>query len=142
MEIDKLLQKVVSVILTKLHQPGDATLTPLSQIMKKLTPELFNMQKRHQIRDMKDLSCCKDTDVLLLLTFFTNELCQEIWMQTGNFKSPRIIKVHQIYIQNIMGECLLGFHSITGCDTVSHFRGYGKKKSWKVFEKHSELLRN
>ena len=40
-----------------------------------------------------------------------------------------------------MRESLVGSHSITGCDMVSHFRGYGKKKSWKVFEKHSELLR-
>ena len=31
--------------------------------------------------------CCKDTDVLVLLTFFANELCREIWMQTGNYKS-------------------------------------------------------
>ena len=63
-------------------------------------------------------------------------------MQKGNFKSPMFIKVHQIYIQNIMREGSLGFHSITGCDMVSQFRGYGKKKSWNVFEKHSELLRN
>ena len=56
MEIEKLLQQVVSVILKKLHQPWDATLTPLCKIMKTLTPELFYMQKRHQIRDMKDLS--------------------------------------------------------------------------------------
>ena len=76
---------------------------------------------------MKDLS-----DVLVLLTFFANELRQEIWMQTGNFRSPKFINVHQIYIQNIMRESLLGFHSITGCDTVSHLRGYGKKKWWKV----------
>ena len=90
----EIVTEVISVILTKLHQPGDATLAPLCQIMKKLTPELFYMQKRHQIRDMKDLSCCKDTYVLLLLTFFANELCQEIWMQTGNFKSPKFFKVH------------------------------------------------
>ena len=63
-------------------------------------------------------------------------------MQKGNFKSFKFIKVHQIYIQNIMRESFLGFHSITGCDTVSHFSGYDKKKSWKVFEKHSEFLRN
>ena len=52
MEKEKVLQQVVSVILTKLHQPWNATLTPLSQIMKTLTPELFYMQKRHQIWDM------------------------------------------------------------------------------------------
>ena len=49
-------------------------------------------------------------------------------MQTGNFKSSKFIEVHQVYIQNIMRESFLGFHSITGCDTVSHFSGYGKKK--------------
>ena len=80
--------------------------------------------------------------MLVLLTYFANELCQEIWMQTGNIKSPTFIKVHQINIQNIIQESLLGCHSITGFDTVSHFRGYGKKKSKKVFEKHSELLKN
>ena len=50
--------------------------------------------------------CCKDTDVLVLLIYFANELCQEIWMQTGNIKSPKFNKMHQIYIQNIMGESL------------------------------------
>ena len=55
MEIEKLLQQVVSVILTKLNQPWDATLTPLSQIMKKLTPELFDAKEASDT-DMKDLS--------------------------------------------------------------------------------------
>ena len=41
-----------------------------------------------------------------------------------------------------MRESILGFHSITGSDMVSHFRGYGKKKLWKVIEKHLELLKN
>ena len=95
------------MILTNLHQLWDASLNPLSQIMKKLTRESFYMQKRHQIQDMKDLS-----DVLVLLTFFANELYQEIWMQTGNFKSPKFINVHQIYIQNIMRESLLGFQGV------------------------------
>lgn len=85
---------------------------------------------------------CKDTDVLVLLPFFSNELCQEIWMQTGSFNSPKFVKVHQIHIQNTMRESLLGYHAITGCDTVSHFRGYDKNKSWKVYENNSELLQN
>ena len=85
---------------------------------------------------------CKDTDVLVLLKFFSNELCKEIWMQTGSFKSPKFVKVHEIHIQNTMRRSLLGYHAITGCDTVSHFRGYGKTKSWKVYENNSELLKN
>ena len=35
--------------------------------------------------------CCKDTDVLVLLTFFATELCQEVWMKTGTFKAPQFI---------------------------------------------------
>ena len=85
---------------------------------------------------------CKDRDVLVLLTFFSNELCQEIWMQTGSFKSPKFVKEHQIHILNTMRQNLLKYHAITGCDTVSHFRGYGKKKSCKVYENNSELLKN
>ena len=54
-EIVKLLQQVVPVILTNLHPLWEATLNPLSQIMKKLTQESFYMQKRHQVHDMKDL---------------------------------------------------------------------------------------
>ena len=41
-----------------------------------------------------------------------------------------------------MRESILGFHAITRCDTVSPFRGYGKKKSWKVFMMYPELLKN
>lgn len=71
---------------------------------------------------------CKDTDVLVLLTFFSNELCQEIWMQTGSFNSAMFVKVHQIHIQKNEGK-FIGGHAITWCDTVSHFRSYGKKKA-------------
>ena len=35
--------------------------------------------------------CCKDTDVLVLLTFFATELCQEVWMKTGTFKATKFI---------------------------------------------------
>ena len=79
--------------------------------------------------------------MLVLLTFFLNELGQEIWMQTGK-QSHKFIKVHQICIQNTMRDSLLGYHAITGCDTVNHFRGYGRKESWKVFEKYSKLLKS
>ena len=37
-------------------------------------------------------------------------------------------------------KALLGFHGVTGCDTVSQFSGYGKKTAWKTFLKHPQLL--
>ena len=106
--------------------------------------DIESLKSDHEEADTRIILHAKeasDTGYVRLVRF-ANELCQEIWIQTGNFKSPKFINVHQIYIQNIMRESLLGFHSIKGCDTVSQFRGYGKKKSWKVFEKHSELLKN
>ena len=38
-------------------------------------------------------------------------------------------------------ENLLGFHAITGCDTVSSFAEHGKKLCWAVFLQHPELLK-
>ena len=35
---------------------------------------------------------------------------------------------------------LIGFHALTGCDTVSSFSGLGKKTCWKVFGKYPNLL--
>ena len=35
---------------------------------------------------------------------------------------------------------ILGFHSLTGCDSTSSFCGFGKKTCWKAFEETPYLL--
>ena len=62
------------------------------KIMKKLTLELLDAKEASDTRYERLIICCKVTDVLVLLTYFASELCQEIWIQTGNFKSPKFIK--------------------------------------------------
>ncbi|KAI4813333.1 hypothetical protein KUCAC02_024665 [Chaenocephalus aceratus] len=85
---------------------------------------------------------CRDTDVLLLLLVFANQLSQEVWMKAGTAKKPRDIKVHQITLPNEMLDGLLAFHAITGCDTTSQFTGIGKRTAWKVFQQYPHLLHN
>jgi len=83
---------------------------------------------------------CRDTDVLIMLLVFSNQLSQEVWMKAGTSKKPRYIKVHEIRLPNDIRDGLLAFHSVTGCDTTSQFTGIGKKTAWKVFKQCPQLL--
>ena len=85
---------------------------------------------------------CRDTDVLVLLLVFANQLSQGIWMKAGTAKKPRYIKVHAIALPNEILKGLLAFHAITGCDTTSQFTGHGKRTTWKVFLQYPHLLHN
>ena len=75
--------------------------------------------------------------------------CSKLWMKAGTFKKPKIYScAHYPPTSNIQGmsschlESLLAFHSLTGCDSVSHLVGHSKKAAWKVFQADSQLLRN
>ena len=85
---------------------------------------------------------CRDTDVLVLLLVFANQLSKEIWMKAGTTKKPRYIKVHDITLPKEMLDGLLAFHAVTGCDTTSQFTGIGKRTAWKVFQQYPNLLHN
>ena len=85
----EIVTEVDFVKLTKLSQLWSMTLTPLSRIMKKPDTRIILHAKEASDQGYERLVVrCKYTDVLVLLTFISNELCQEIWMQTGSFKSP------------------------------------------------------
>lgn len=80
---------------------------------------------------------CKDTDVLVLLVHFFNELNINLYMQTAVNK---IIDIKSIQLhEDIKGNLLL-FHALTGCDVTSQFRGIGKKTAWKTYEINYHLL--
>ena len=78
--------------------------------------------------------------MLVLLLVFAHQLSQDIWIKAGTAKKPRYIKVHDITIPKEMLNGLLAFHAITGCDTTRQFTGIGKKRAWKVFQQHPNLL--
>ena len=52
---------------------------------------------------------CRDSDVLLLLLEFANQLSQEIWMKSGTTKKPCFVKVFETNIPTEILESLLVF---------------------------------
>ena len=85
---------------------------------------------------------CSDTDVLILLTHFLAAKKVEVWMVSGTSRNRKCYPVHAVAnnLSPATIHSILGFHALTGCDTVSSFGGYGKKKCWEVFCKEPHLL--
>jgi len=85
---------------------------------------------------------CRDTDVLLMLVHFLGARA-EVWMLSETSYDTKCYPAHTIYqkIEPEAVENLLGFHAVTGCDTVSLFAGHGKKSRLAVFLQHPELLK-
>ena len=77
--------------------------------------------------------------MLVLFNHFARGLSKEIWIRTGTAKKY-FVAVHVITLPRNIQRNLPAFHVLTGCDTVSQFRGHCKKSSWKVFKMHAELL--
>lgn len=78
---------------------------------------------------------CRNTDVLLLLVYHVGSLDIETWMESGTSKAKKCFPVHDIarklgadVIHN-----LLGFHSLTGCDTTLLFCGISKNSCRKKY---------
>lgn len=82
----------------------------------------------------------RDTDVLVLLIHFADDLSREIWFQTGTAKQRSFVAVHAVDIEPALRLNLPGLHAISGCDTVSQLCGIGKSTAWKTFVKHCHLL--
>ena len=76
-----------------------------------------------------------DTDVAVLCITHYKELnCRELWFQTGVKDNLRYISMHFISQQLGKQICtsLLGFHAVTGCDSISSLAGISKKKALKI----------
>ena len=61
-------------------------------------------------------------------------------MKAGTKKRPRMIRIHDIRLDEDIRQGLLAFHALTGCDTMSQFAGITKKSAWKVFVKAPHLM--
>ena len=92
---------------------------------------------KQNIKKIRILS--NDTDVVIIsLAFFhTIPDLEELWITFGTGKSKRFIPIHTIARRLGAEKCeaLLGFHAITGCDSVSAFYGRGKKHAWDIWSK-------
>ena len=65
-----------------------------------------------------------DTDILFLLLYFYDLLCQNVKMVS----SSQTYDINNLYHKLGEDTCssLLALHAITGCDTVGRFAGKGK----------------
>jgi hypothetical protein len=64
----------------------------------------------------------------------------KLWIAFGKGKDLRWIPIHEI--SNALGPralCLPFVHAFTSCDTVSAFRGKGKRTAWQVWEIFDEV---
>ena len=83
-----------------------------------------------------------DTDVVVLAVAVCSKLnVSELWVAYGVGKGFRYLGAHEI--ARALGPdksvSLPMFHAFTGCDTVSFFRGKGKKSAWKTWETMQEV---
>ena len=77
-----------------------------------------------------------DTDILFLLLYFYNLLCQNVKMVS----SSQTYDINNLYHKLGEDTCssLLALHAITGCDTVGRFAGKGKV-AWHAHKEYKRL---
>ena len=86
-----------------------------------------------------------DTDVLVIAVAIFPHLqesgLQELWLAFGQGRTLKWFPVHEL-ITSLTPEKTKGilfFHAFTGCDTVSAFRGKGKKSAWQTWDVFPEV---
>ena len=80
-----------------------------------------------------------DTDVFVLAISNVYTLaCDIIIQMMGNWFNISLIK--RVFSKEVCGA-LLGLHCFTGCDTVSSFRGKGKKRALACFKTHPQFAK-
>jgi hypothetical protein len=96
---------------------------------------LFVHVKHTAIQGLKtSLVVITNTDVVVLAISMFAKL-DKLWIAFGKGKDLRWIPIHEI--SNALGPralCLPFVHAFTSCDTVSAFRGKGKRTAWQVWE--------
>ncbi|KAK3917822.1 Chromosome-associated kinesin KIF4 [Frankliniella fusca] len=83
---------------------------------------------------------CSDTDIVVLAVSFFHDLqkigLEELWVHYGVGVNKRFIAAHAIALK--LGEerssALRGFHTFSGCDSVSFFAGKGKRSAWGAWD--------
>jgi hypothetical protein len=90
-------------------------------------------QQRHQVALVRTV----DSDVVILaIHFFSSLGLSQLWVCLGSGNKMRDIPIHTLSAQLGPSRCLALplFHAVTGCDTVSHFLGCGKKSAWSAWQ--------
>ena len=87
-----------------------------------------------------------DTDVVVIaISCFSDLHIEKLWIAFGRGKDFRWIPIHELCLSlGPRAKAFTFFHAFTGCDTVSAFRGNGKKsalQAWNIFEEATEVFR-
>ena len=92
----------------------------------------------HQIAFMRTVD---NGVVILTIHRFASLGLSELWVCLGSGRKIRDIPIHVLSAQLGAPICkaLPLFHALTGCDTVSHFLGYGKKTAWSAWQNTPDL---
>ncbi len=83
-----------------------------------------------------------DTDVTVLAVTAAGCLdIEELWVAFGRGKKFRFLAAHKMAVALGPNKCqgLPFFHALIGCDTVSSFGGWGKKKAWETWKTCDEV---
>ena len=83
-----------------------------------------------------------DTDVVVLaVAACSKHNISELWVAYGVGKGFRYLGAHEIAraLGPAKAVSLPMFHAFTGCDTVSFFRGKGKKSAWQTWKSMEEV---
>ena len=83
-----------------------------------------------------------DSDVVILAIYWFASLgLSELWACLNTGKKTRDIPIHTLSAQLGPSRCmaLSLFHAVTGCDTVSHSLGCGKKTAWSAWQSTTGL---
>ena len=96
---------------------------------------LYSIKVAHMNPFQELIVCSPDTDALLLLIFFYQELCTHTIFRTGSGNKICDINIGLVYEMLDEEKCkaLLGFHCFTGCDQTAKFYGKSKLSCWKTF---------
>jgi len=92
--------------------------------------------------DVKIIVRSPDTDVFLLLIYFSWDICHAVLFDTGTGNKRRLLNTRDIAksIGVDMSHALLGFHAMTGSDCTSAFVRHGKLGPLKLLEKNSTFV--
>ena len=86
----------------------------------------------------KILILANDSDIIVLgiRAFALSSSLDELWITYSSGKNLSYIAIHEVFrsMESSDALALPGFHSFTGCDTTSSFRGKGKKKAFLIWK--------
>ena len=96
----------------------------------------FDISERDPFTDL--VISCSDTDVLLILSFYNEDLCSSCIFKTRNNE----LKLQTIH-ENLGKEArkaLLGFDSFCRCGQTSKFNGYSKLSCWNLLRSPNKSI--